>query len=400
MGNITLVGRLQDYAGKAVDSLYKTAGRIANPILDTIAGVDFAGSYFNNSSIPEYTKFQALHRNIITDDSAIAQIGGEFPAPGKKMELGWKDFWKIAAAVGVLSAAGGGYAYMKKKDFGMDDVDSGIAYAKAEILGSSLFSFMNEPPVADLKIDTPQKDWISGEKIVFNASKSSDDKGIAKYEWRVDGEKTITSEPKLEQNFSEGSHLVDLTVYDKEGKSAQMGVGVEVKRPYDYYDKDLKTGFYIEGVSPEEKQNIINLMQTWKDVDLPVYSEMVGKYYPTKIVKSRDSGWSWYDPINDAIELPEALENFGGSDDLQTRKEALPILYGEFRNVMLQKTGTGFTSAGNPSDEYNININGSILNQESGRFKYAAKIGLITEEQANAYIESVSERLKNGTYKK
>lgn len=169
MKNITLVGRLKDYADKAADSFYKTAGRIASPIIDTVASIDFAGSYFNNSSIPEYAKFQALRRNIITDDSAIAQIGGEFPAPGKKMELGWKDFWKIAAAVGVLSAAGGGYAYMKKKDIGFDDIDSGIAYAKAKIFGSAFFgggvpvAFDNVVPANASVTATPTPDYYDSD---------------------------------------------------------------------------------------------------------------------------------------------------------------------------------------------------------------------------------------------
>jgi hypothetical protein len=155
MANITLVGRLQDYAGKAMDALYKTADKLTAPVLDKFAGIDFAGSYFNNSAIPEDMKYKALHRNFLRNESAIAQIGGEFPAPGKKMELSWKDFWKIAAAVGVLSAAGGGYAYMKKKDFGMDDIDSGIAYAKHEISAgaSGISAFLGNigsaPPVVD-----------------------------------------------------------------------------------------------------------------------------------------------------------------------------------------------------------------------------------------------------------
>lgn len=135
MGNITLIGRLQDYAGKAMDSLYKTAGRIANPVLDRIAGMDFAGSYFGNPNIPDYQKFAALRRNrFIADESA--ELGRPTPPlPHGEVEV---DYWKAIglglAAVVTLGAAG--YA-LQKKDIGFDDVEAGISYAKHEIFGSA-----------------------------------------------------------------------------------------------------------------------------------------------------------------------------------------------------------------------------------------------------------------------
>jgi len=136
---ITLAGR---YAGEARDRVYGAVERATGPLLDTIAGMDFAGSYFGNPDIPEYRKFSAVRRNIIADESAILGIGGEYPT-GKKpeVEIGIKE---ILLALGVATAAAGGMAVVKKYDLGTDDIDAAIAYLK----GSA---------DTTVQIDVPQK---------------------------------------------------------------------------------------------------------------------------------------------------------------------------------------------------------------------------------------------------
>lgn len=112
-------------------------------------------------------------------------------------------------------------------------------------------------------------------------------------------------------------------------------------------------------------------------------------------MRSNDT-FSWYQLGNDVIEIPQNIEQFGGSNDLNVRKGGLPNLYTEYRNAMLDKTGQAFRTVG--LDETDGNITGTIMNQEKAGEYYAVKIGLKSKEQADEYLKHVYERLKSGAY--
>jgi len=144
----------------------------------------------------------------------------------------------VAGMMGLVGGAIGLNAYKNNKKFA-EEVDSGIAKAKAEIMaaasiagkipetvGAYYGSLTNEPPVADLKIDT-QGDEIDvagqiifnisdrdTQNIVFNASESYDPDGkIVEYDWELNTlysaidkkitKKMVTSSPLFEVNLSE-----------------------------------------------------------------------------------------------------------------------------------------------------------------------------------------------------
>jgi len=149
---------------------------------------------------------------------------------------------------------------------------------------------------------------------------------------------------------------------------------------FNYYDKELGKGFYIEG-TPSFVNNITRLMETWKEVDPEVYSEYVGNYTPKKIVKSRDS-FSWYQLGNDVIELPEVVEVYGGSNDITLRKEGLPNLFAEEDNALKYKSGYIKSSK----------------EQVKSKLYYAVKLNDLTQKQADGQFEAISGKIDNGTF--
>jgi len=149
---VTLIGKLNKYAGEATYAIYKMISKAAEPIIDYAANIDFAGSYFNNPAIPEHSKFLAAHRNIFADERAIFGLGGEYPM-GKKPEIEI-SIKGILMALGVVAAAGGGYAISKKYDLGMDDISATIAYLEANAFGTQSVKML-ELPAKNLAEQTP-----------------------------------------------------------------------------------------------------------------------------------------------------------------------------------------------------------------------------------------------------
>ncbi len=119
---------LGKYLKKASNALYGVVDRL---VIDPISKIDFAGSYFGNPNISDFSKFAALYRNSDT------YSGNTMPrnTPGKAS-------WKGAVMEALVGAAGiGGVILMKK--YGQDiasDIDAGISFAKHQALAGLDFA--------------------------------------------------------------------------------------------------------------------------------------------------------------------------------------------------------------------------------------------------------------------
>lgn len=149
---------------------------------------------------------------------------------------------------------------------------------------------------------------------------------------------------------------------------------------FDYYDKELGKGFYIEG-PPSFVNNVTRLMETWKEVDPKIYFEYIGNYTPNKIVISRDRFCKYAQSI-EVIALPETLAEFGGRDELTMRKNGLPNIYAEWDNALKEKSG----------------YIKSFKEQEKSRIDYAVKLNVLTQEQADGQFKAISGTIDDGTY--
>jgi len=383
--------KVSEYTNKAIDTIYN---KTIDPVVDKIASIDFAGSYFSNPHIPDYQKFAALNRSFVKNDSAVFGITGRPtpPLPQKEIKMNYWKYIGLGLAAAVTFGAVGYAVQNKHLDNVNNDISSGIAYAELQATGAAssftdfLNSITNQAPVANIKIDTSPDKMIAGEKIVFNASGSYDPDGkIKEYKWffKKDGwiqtmETETTTIPILEKVLTENYDSVMLNVKDDKGKIAQS-VSIEIKRQYDYYDKEFDVGIYIDG-DKQFKQNVTNLLETFKQVTPDDYSDLI-EYAPKKIVRSPD-GFSWYGLGSDSIKLPKRIEEWGGSDNMDIRKGGLPNLYAEFRNAKEVKSGR----------------TPSVLEQEKTADAYGVKIGVCKQWQANQSLEYVSEKLKKGTY--
>ncbi|MBU4374277.1 MAG: hypothetical protein KJ714_07560 [Euryarchaeota archaeon] len=305
------------------------------------------------------------------------------------MSIGFVVILALIVGAATVTGIAVGYEY-KSNDKFQKWFDNGVSKTKAGIFGIpvSVGDLLrgNEPPVADFEI---KGNLTEGSPIdIVDKSYDTDGK-VVKNEVRVDGKVTPTTENLF---LSSGRHEISLTAYDDGGKSAvksaMLDVGEKVKQPsdYDYYDENFKVGIMIEG-DPQFKQNVTNLIETFKQVTPDDYADLI-KYAPKKIEKSSDI-FSWYGgpSNNDFIELPENVEDMGGSEDLEIRKKALPVIYGEMKSAMESKTGVEFSSA------YD-----AIMNDEKDFYDYGIKIGLWNKEFANRNLEVISEKLKTGTY--
>lgn len=84
----------------------------------------------------------------------------------------------------------------------------------------------NMAPVA--RISTGQTEVSVGSNIVFDGSRSTDDKAVKSYEWSVNGNRVSTNSSLTYTFNTEGTYLVSLTVYDEEGLSGTESVSVRV----------------------------------------------------------------------------------------------------------------------------------------------------------------------------
>ncbi len=221
----------------------------------------------------------------------------------------------------VIAVGGGGYAISKKYDIGMDDISATIAYLEANAFGASSVAILDSQTheLAPTPAPTPA--------------------------YTPNGSVKETPTPQ-----------------------------------FNYYDKELGKGFYIEG-TPSFVNNITRLMETWKEVDPEVYSEYVGNYTPNKIVKSGDS-FSKYAVGIEVIAIPENIEMFGGRDEIALRKFGLPNIETEWDNALKEKSG----------------YVKSFLEQEKSKFDYFVKLDLMTQEQADKQLKRLSMKIDDGSY--
>jgi len=241
----------------------------------------------------------------------------------------------------------------------------------------------NQPPVADLKIDTPQP-WVAGEKIVFNASGSYDPDGeIGKYEWQIvkDGktETAVTPTPSLEKVLEKGSYIVKARAFDGWGASGaahmDMIVG-EKSSDYDYYDADFKVGIMIEKYKeyPLFPDNVTRMLDVMKEKTPERYKEAMNafKQRPKKIVKS-DEDYNY--ASEKEIGLSSGIEQLGGNDGIKEILVADAYLYAEMM-------------APAPLEKPLKNRYEGELYQHSNVAKYNVDAGIQTKENMNEWLRS------------
>ncbi|MCK5072895.1 MAG: PKD domain-containing protein [Bacteriovoracaceae bacterium] len=87
---------------------------------------------------------------------------------------------------------------------------------------------INEPPVAGLVVNSSS--FVAPTTIKLDASNSYDDSSIVSYVWKIDdGQEILTKVPTLELSISDpGPHIVKLSVYDDEGKTASISNGFQI----------------------------------------------------------------------------------------------------------------------------------------------------------------------------
>ncbi|WP_132058244.1 PKD domain-containing protein [Halorussus amylolyticus] len=88
----------------------------------------------------------------------------------------------------------------------------------------------DEPPDAELEISSPD-DPVEGEQVVFDASNSTDDTGIAAYRWDFGDNETATGETVTHRYDGNGTFEVTLEVVDEGGQNATETEDVEVLPP-------------------------------------------------------------------------------------------------------------------------------------------------------------------------
>jgi peptide/nickel transport system substrate-binding protein len=89
-------------------------------------------------------------------------------------------------------------------------------------------STQNQPPIA--KISASKTSAAPGEKITFDGSKSSDDKGIISYEWNF-GDGTTLSGAIVYHSYSQiGTYVAKLTVLDAESAKGTDSVTISISK--------------------------------------------------------------------------------------------------------------------------------------------------------------------------
>ncbi|WP_435178705.1 PKD domain-containing protein [Halorussus sp. AFM4] len=88
----------------------------------------------------------------------------------------------------------------------------------------------DEPPEPAFRVESPATP-VEGEEVVFNASASSDDTGIAEYRWTFAGEETKTGERVAHTFDGNGTFTVALEVVDEGGNNATRTTNVTVRGP-------------------------------------------------------------------------------------------------------------------------------------------------------------------------
>jgi len=304
--------KVSEYTNKAIDTIYN---KTIDPVVDKIASIDFAGSYFSNPHIPDYQKFAALNRSFVKNDSAVFGITGRPtpPLPQKEIKMNYWKYIGLGLAAAVTFGAVGYAVQNKHLDNVNNDISSGIAYAELQATGAAssftdfLNSITNQAPVANIKIDTSPDKMIAGEKIVFNASGSYDPDGkIKEYKWYIFGpnkevETKVTQTPLLKKAFSDvdiqgeiPAHIV-LNVKDDKGKVAAAGIDVKLKTK-SLYQKEQ----FLKTFSEPIEYNGIKIIgdeEFQKDVVMSL--EFAKKYSPvdyqfikenTKEIEASNSG--------------------------------------------------------------------------------------------------------------
>nr|WP_246119382.1 DUF1566 domain-containing protein [Aliikangiella coralliicola] len=102
-------------------------------------------------------------------------------------------------------------------------LDSNVAMVTIDVIAVN-----DGPPVADAGDD---QTILVGEAVNFDATGSSDDTGIATYEWTFGGQLLSNEAQFTKEDFSAGVHTVTLTVVDTEGLSSTDTVVVNVNYP-------------------------------------------------------------------------------------------------------------------------------------------------------------------------
>ncbi len=132
----------------------------------------------------------------------------------------------------------------------------------------------NKLPVAKAgKNQTVKK----GSKVTLDASMSSDDGTITKYEWSEGSKKLSTKKRFTISILSEGTHTITLKVTDDKGKVARDTILVKVKGPLNEIPKASK-----KSVKVLESQKLhIMLVGIDKDDDKLTYSIMTNPFHGT-----------------------------------------------------------------------------------------------------------------------
>ena len=132
----------------------------------------------------------------------------------------------------------------------------------------------NKAPVAKAgKNQTVKK----GSKVTLNASLSSDDGTITKYEWSEGSKKLSTKKRFTISTLGEGTHKITLKLTDNKGKVARDIVIVKVKGPLNEIPKALKKSVKV---LENQKVNIM-LVGIDKDDDALTYSIMTNPFHGT-----------------------------------------------------------------------------------------------------------------------
>ncbi|APX96895.1 S8 family serine peptidase [Natronorubrum daqingense] len=100
-----------------------------------------------------------------------------------------------------------------------------------ELTTSTAIDVIDErSPTAALEVNRTEDVEVGIDAVEFDASESTDNDGIAAYEWTVDGDRlSNTTDPTIEHTFDEpGTHSVTVTAVDESGNENTTSVPVDV----------------------------------------------------------------------------------------------------------------------------------------------------------------------------
>ncbi len=99
-----------------------------------------------------------------------------------------------------------------------------------------------QPPEADAGLD---KEIDEGDQFTLDASNSSDNEGIASYEWKIENGESKSGE-QIQHTYDEsGSYTIELTVTDEAGNTDTDTVKITVEESEDQGDGEDTPGFTV-----------------------------------------------------------------------------------------------------------------------------------------------------------